>query len=88
MMAAIGWLTGQEWFRKLVVILGLILGVLLAVAGIRRRGEETGKLIERETHRVEAEKTRKRVEAVQKKMDEVPRPSRSDVVAKLRDGKF
>lgn len=87
-MAIVGWLTGQEWFRKLSVILGLLLAVLLALAGMRRKAVEQGKLIERETHRVEAEKTRARVEEVKKQMEAVPRPDRSDVVDKLRGGNF
>jgi len=88
MMAIIGWLMGQEWFRKIVVILGLLSAVLLALANFRRKAEQTGRLIEREAHRVEADKTRKRVEEVKKKIDAVPRPDSNDVRDRLRDGTF
>lgn len=88
MMAVVGWLTGQEWFRKVVVVLGLLVAVLLALAGFRRKAEQTGRLIEREVHRAEVEKVNRRVEEVRKQMEDVPRPSRPDVVGKLRDGKF
>lgn len=88
MSAALVWLTGQEWFRKVIVVLGLLLGVLLALAGIRRKGEETGRLLEREAQRVEAERTRKRVERVEREMENVPRPSRSDITDRLRKGDF
>lgn len=87
-MAIIAWLTGQEWFRKAVVILGLLLAVLMALAGMRRKAEQTGRLIEREVHRVEVERTRKRVEEVKRNMDAVPRPSTSDVSNRMRDGTF
>lgn len=88
MTVLFGWLAGQEWFRKVAVVLGLIAAVLFALAGFRRRAERTGRLIEREVHRAEVEKANRRVEEVKRTMEEVPRPSRPDVVDKLRGGKF
>lgn len=82
------WIAGQEWFRKVVVLLGLVLAALLALAGVRRQGERAGRLVEREVHRAEARKTEKRVEQVKKKMEDVPRPGRSDAAGRLRKGDF
>ena len=84
----LGMLTTSSLFRKAVVVGGIILAVLLALAGFRRKAEKAGRLIEREERRVEVAKANARVEEVRKKMDEVPRPSRPDVVDKLRSGKF
>lgn len=88
MMTVVGWLTGQKWFRKVVVVLSLLAAVLLALAGFRRKAEQTGRLIEREVHRVEVEKANRRVEEVKRTMEAVPRPDKPDVVGKLRSGKF
>lgn len=90
-MPGLGLITGllnQEWVRKLIVILGLLAAVLLALAGFRRKAEQTGRLIEREVHRVEVEKTRKRVEEVRRKIESVPRPDDSDVDSRLSGGTF
>lgn len=80
-MIALSWLTSQAWFRKVVVVLGLVVAVLFALAGMRRKAEQTGKLIEREHQREEIRKAEKR-------MDEVVRPSSSDVRRRVRDGTF
>ena len=83
--AAIG---ASPLFRKAVVILGLVLAVLLALAGFRRSAERRGRLIERETNRVEREKANKRIEEVKRKMGDVPRPDDSTVRDRLSDGTF
>ena len=86
--AAVAWLTGQEWFRKLVTILGLLLAVLLAIAGVRKQGEKAGRLIEREANRIEKIKVEKRVKEVEKAMEAVPRGDRSELAERLRGGEF
>jgi multisubunit Na+/H+ antiporter MnhE subunit len=79
--SATAWLTGQEWFRKLVVVLGLVLAVLLALAGFRRRSEKAGRLIEREHAREEIKKAEVR-------MDKVERATVDELDDRLRDGTF
>lgn len=81
-------LSASPLFRKIVVVAGIMLAVLLAIAGIRRSGEKTGRLIEREANRVAGEKHEKRVEEVKKQIDAVARPDDSDVTNRLRKGNF
>lgn len=67
--------------RNTMIVLGLIAVILLALAGFRRKAEQTGRLIERE-------QTRAKVEKVKKRMEAVPRPSDDDVSSKLRNHRF
>ena len=81
MMAVFAWLTGHPLFRKVALVLGLMLAVLLALAGFRRKAEAAGRLIERERNREEIRKAEKRMESV-------VRPDSSDLDRRLRDGTF
>lgn len=81
MMGIIAWVTGQEWFRKAVVVLGLMFAVLLALAGMKRKAYREGRKVERENQRMEVKKAEDR-------MDAVIRPSFSDLDKRLQDGTF
>jgi hypothetical protein len=81
-------ISANPLFRKIVVVLGLVLAVLFALAGFRRSAEKAGRLAEREKVREEAKKTDERVKVVEKKMAEVPRPSTGGTVDRLRGGTF
>jgi hypothetical protein len=81
-------LSASPLFRKIVVVLGLVLAVLLALAGVRRSAEKAGRLVEREAHRAEAIKAERRVREVERQMDAVPRPTVDDAAKRLSDGTF
>lgn len=81
-------ISASPLFRNVVVIGGIVLAVLLALAGFRRKSEQTGRLVEREAHRAEAKKAEKRVEEIKKQMSDVARPDRTNVGDRLRNGDF
>jgi hypothetical protein len=81
-------LSASPIFRKIVVVLGLVLAVLLALAGVRRSAEKAGRLVEREAHRAEQVRKEKRVREVERQMDAVPRPTVGDAAERLRRGDF
>ena len=75
------WATLQKYVNYALIAGAAILAFLLMLAGARRQGERVGQAKEQLRSKVHAEK-------VKEKIDAVPRPERSDVVDKLRDGKF
>jgi Sec-independent protein translocase protein TatA len=75
------WLMSQAWFRQAAIIGAAVLAIVLFVFGQRKAGERVGAM----KVKLEAAKNAAKVKA---KMDSVPRPSKSDVVDKLHDGKF
>lgn len=75
------WVTFQKYANYALIAGAAILAFLLLLAGARKQGEKVGRVKEQLRSKVHAEK-------VKEKLDAVPRPERSDVLDKLRDGKF
>ena len=75
------WATFQKYVNYALIGGAVILTFILIFFGATRRAEHVGKVKEQLRSKVNAEK-------VKDKFDAVPRPERSDVVDKLRDGKF
>jgi len=77
----IAWLLAQSWFRSVAAIAVAVFGGLMLFVGAQRKAEKLGALKEKL-------KSKEVAERVEKKMDEVARPDKSDVVDKLRNGRF
>lgn len=75
------WATLQKYVNYALIAGAAILAFLLILAGARKQGERIGRTKEQLRSKINAEK-------IKEKLDAVPRPERSDVVDKLRDGKF
>ena len=75
------WFLAQGWVRILMLWAAVSVTAFLFLFGFRRQGEKIGELNARlrQTRRVERARTR---------MEKVPRPHRSDVERRLRDGDF
>lgn len=75
------WATFQKYANYALIAGAVVLTFILIFFGATRRAEKVGKVKEQLRSKVHAEK-------VKEKLDAVPRPERSDVLNKLRDGKF
>lgn len=75
------WATLQKYVNYALIVLAAILSFLLLLFRARKQGERVGQIKEQLRSKVHAEK-------VKEEIDAVPRPERSDVVDKLRDGRF
>lgn len=77
----IAWLMAQSWFRNAAIAGAAVLAFLLFMLRATKKAEQVGALKEKLRSKDVADK-------VEAKMDAVPRPDKSDVVDKLRSGKF
>jgi hypothetical protein len=75
------WPTFQKYANYALIAGAAVLVFLLMMVGARRQGERVGKVKEQL-------RSKQNVEKAREKLDAVPRPERSDVLNKLRDGKF
>lgn len=79
------WLLSQPWVLKVGQWLFIALAVLLFLMGVRRQGEKAGRTAERLRN---TERLNRATERVRNAQREVPRPDRSTVTDRLRNGDF